>query len=134
VRHHNYYFADSEFSVQYRQHFKFSWPFGFDDTYYYDPSTRTYRISPLFERYHRDIRSWSLEQVFFKKFPELIGEISVYQMDPYEERQTGLPGSVEPHQPFDMGEGMNSQGMCSRTWACGCLMRRNALDNELSTY
>lgn len=110
VRHHNYYFADSEFSTQYRQHFKFSWPFGFDDTYRYDPARRTYRISPLFERYHRDMRCWSLEQVFFDRFPELTGEISVYQIDPHDlSSSTTLPTNISPHQPFDMDPGINSQ-------------------------
>jgi hypothetical protein len=104
VRHHNYYFATSEFSVHYRQHFKFSWPFGFDETYRYEPATKTYRISPLFERYHRDMRCWSLEQVFFQKFPELIGEISVYEIDPGNvSSSTTLPGNVDPHPGYGMG-------------------------------
>jgi hypothetical protein len=34
-------------------------------------------MSPLFERYHRDMRCWNMEPVFFQKFPELLGEISV---------------------------------------------------------
>ena len=82
VRHHNYYFATTEFATHYREHFKFSWPFGFDETYRYNPSTKSYRISPLFERYHRDMRCWSMEEVFFQKFPELVGEMSVHQLDP----------------------------------------------------
>lgn len=82
MRHHHYYFATSEFSVNYRQNFKFHWPFGFDETYRYSPSTRTYRISPLFERYYSDEKSWTLNKLFFEKFPEYIGDIPVHEVDP----------------------------------------------------
>lgn len=81
VRHHSYYFATTEFSIQYRLHFKFIWPYGFDETYRFDQQTGQYAISPLFDQYHRDMRCWSLEPVFFQKFPELIGEISVYESE-----------------------------------------------------
>ncbi|KAF8850538.1 hypothetical protein BDZ45DRAFT_192580 [Acephala macrosclerotiorum] len=79
VRHHNYYFGTTDFSVNYRRHFKFSWPFSFDDIYCYDRDSKSYRLSPLFERYHRDVRCWRFEKVFFEKFPEFIGEISVFE-------------------------------------------------------
>ena len=103
VRHHNYYFATSEFSDHYRKHFKFNWPFGFDETYRRDPLTNKYRISPLFERYHRDMRCWSLGKVFFEKFPELLGEISVY-MDANARSSSGnLPGDQLAHLPLDEG-------------------------------
>jgi len=81
VRHHNYYFATTEFSVQYRLHFKFAWPFAFEDTYNIDPITKEYQISSLFDQYHRDMKCWSLEPEFFEKFPELIGEITVFEGD-----------------------------------------------------
>jgi hypothetical protein len=82
MRHHHYYFATSEFSVNYRQNFKFHWPFGFDETHKYSPSTNTYRISPLFERYCSDEKSWTLNKEFFKKFPEYIGDIPVHEVGP----------------------------------------------------
>ena len=126
VRHHNYYFATSEFSVHYRQHFKFSWPFGFDETYRYDPLTNKYQISPLFERYHRDVRCWSLEKVFFQKFPELIGEISVYQIDPNDvSSSSALPADLSAHPSFDEGDGMNVQdpyGFENCNFADECVM------------
>jgi hypothetical protein len=127
VRHHNYYFATSEFSVHYRQHFKFSWPFSFDDTYRYDPSTNTYRISPLFERYHRDMRCWSLEKVCFEKFPELIGEISVYQIDPSDVSSSStLPADLSAHSPCDQGVAMSDHdhhGFENCTFADECVMK-----------
>lgn len=97
--------------MHYRRHFRFSWPFGFDETYRYDPATETYHLSPLFERYHRDMRCWSLERVFFQKFPELIGEISVYRMDPGGASSSStLPGHVDPR----LGYGMQLGGYSTR--------------------
>jgi len=49
-------------------------------------------MSPLFERYHRDMRCWSMEPVFFQKFPELLGEISVLG----EELEMGTDGNGGP--------------------------------------
>ena len=105
VRHHKYYFATNEFSVNYRQHFKFSWPFKFEDTYRYDYATHMYTISPLFERYHRDMECWALEEVFFQKFPELIGEISVYEvgLDGASDRSSLLT-DINAHTSFATGE------------------------------
>ncbi|RDW74140.1 hypothetical protein BP5796_07582 [Coleophoma crateriformis] len=79
VRQHSYYFSTAEFSVYYRQHFKFCWPFRFEDTYCYDSATNSYSISPLFIRYHRDMRCWSMQKRFFEKFPEFVGDITAYE-------------------------------------------------------
>ncbi|KAH8598224.1 hypothetical protein B0O99DRAFT_616187 [Bisporella sp. PMI_857] len=107
IRHHNYYFATSDFSVAYRQHFKFSWPFRFEDTYRYDPPSAgrpgTYRISPLFERYYREERCWALEEVFFQRYPEFIGEMSVHRAAETEEVDVS----------FDLGAGSGMEGSWS---------------------
>jgi hypothetical protein len=79
MSHHNYYFASSDFCSKYRDHFRFHFPFGFDQIYTFDPLTGNYALTPLFEMYHQDIKSWSMEKVFFEKFPELLGEISVFE-------------------------------------------------------
>jgi len=106
IRHHNYYFATSEFSIHYRQHFKFSWPFSFDDTYHYEPETKTYSTSPLFERYHRDMRCWSLEQVFFEKFPEFKGSIGVYEAYDHQRPSFDMDG-MDLSQPSRPGGDMD---------------------------
>jgi hypothetical protein len=96
MQHHHYYFATSEFSVSYRQNFKFHWPFGFEETYRYSPTTRTYRISPLFERYYADEKSWTLNRLFFEKFPEYIGEIPIHHVDPEAPSSLGVKSSQSP--------------------------------------
>lgn len=75
----------ADFSVAYQHHFRFSWPFTFDDAYLYDPLTCTYSISPMFERYHSDLKYWGVEPVFFEKFPEFKGVMS--QAHVYEPRE-----------------------------------------------
>ncbi|KUJ07683.1 uncharacterized protein LY89DRAFT_742453 [Mollisia scopiformis] len=92
VRQHNYYFGTTDFSVNYRHHFKFSWPFNFDDIYAYDHKNRSYQLSPLFERYHQDVRCWSLQKAFFDKFPEFIGEISAFEDEVSKLPASSIPG------------------------------------------
>jgi hypothetical protein len=82
VKHHAQYFQTTDFSEAYRQHFKFSWPFSFEDTYQYDERSDTYRLSPLFEKYHRDLKSWRFEETFFKKYPELLEAVEYVEADP----------------------------------------------------
>jgi hypothetical protein len=82
VKHHAQYFQTTDFSEAYRKHFKFSWPFSFEDTYHYDERTDTYRLSPLFEKYHRDLKNWRFEESFFKKYPELLEAVQYVEADP----------------------------------------------------
>ena len=109
VRHHNYYFSTNEFSTHYREHFKFRWPFGFEETYRFDPMTKTYKISPLFEQYHRDTKCWTLEKVFFQKFPEFVNEISVYEdCENDSPAPLPLPNELYPNPAFEFGRGFSS--------------------------
>ncbi|KFY72045.1 hypothetical protein V499_07814 [Pseudogymnoascus sp. VKM F-103] len=73
---HNY-FATGDFSAYFRRHYKFSWPFSFEDTYVYDGASNTYQMSPIFARYHRDLKYWGVERPFLEKFPELAGDITL---------------------------------------------------------
>ncbi|KFZ18029.1 hypothetical protein V501_01416 [Pseudogymnoascus sp. VKM F-4519 (FW-2642)] len=73
---HNY-FATGDFSAYFRRHYKFSWPFSFQDTYVYDGASNTYQMSPMFARYHRDVKYWGVERPFLEKFPELAGDITL---------------------------------------------------------
>jgi len=52
------------------------------------------------------MRCWALEKSFFKKFPELIGEISVYQVDPLEmSGRSPTPRDGNAHAPASTGPG-----------------------------
>lgn len=82
VQHHAQYFQTTAFSEAYRRHFKFSWPFTFEDTYHYDDRNDTYCLSPLFEKYHRDLKSWRFEESFFKRYPELLEAVQYVEADP----------------------------------------------------
>ncbi|KAE9379670.1 hypothetical protein N431DRAFT_478623 [Stipitochalara longipes BDJ] len=74
---HHEYFATSDFSKYFCNHYKFSWPFPFEDTYTYCKESNTYQLSPVFERYHRDLKYWGVEKPFLEKFPELAQDISL---------------------------------------------------------
>lgn len=90
----------ADFSVAYQHHFRFSWPFTFDDAYLYDPVTQEYSISPMFERYHSDLKYWGVEPVFFEKFPEFKGVMS--QAHVYEPREgPGDVGTLRAVSPAD---------------------------------
>ncbi|KAK5044462.1 hypothetical protein LTR84_010743 [Exophiala bonariae] len=72
----------SKFSAAYMRDFRFSWPFSLEDTYEYFPATDTYVASPLFERYHRDLKFWTMEESFFLEFPEFTGAMSASNSRP----------------------------------------------------
>jgi hypothetical protein len=65
-----------KFSESYLKHFQFMWPFCFEDTFQHCPTTDSYSASPLFERYHRDLRCWSMQKKFFWEYPELMEDIT----------------------------------------------------------
>lgn len=75
------YFATRDFSIYFRRHYKFSWPFSFEDAYIYCKDSNNYRLSPIFERYHRDLKNWGVEKPFLQKFPELAQDISLCHSD-----------------------------------------------------
>lgn len=71
------YFATSDFGAHFSRYYKFHWPYSFEDTYVYDSAADTYRITPIFERYHRNIKYWGVEKPFLERFPELVHDITV---------------------------------------------------------
>lgn len=71
---HNY-FATKDFSEYFRRYYKFNWPFSLEDSYIYDRDANTYRLSPIFERYHRNITYWGMQKPFLERFPELVNDI-----------------------------------------------------------
>lgn len=72
---HNIIFQTSELSRAYSQYVHFDWPFSFEDAFYYDEQAGIYAPSPIFERYHRDLKYWVVEPPFYEKFPEMMGDI-----------------------------------------------------------
>jgi hypothetical protein len=74
---HHDYFTTSDFSIYFRNHYKFSWPFPFEDTYIYCRESNAYQLSPVFERYYQDLKYWGVEKPFLEKFPELAQDISL---------------------------------------------------------
>lgn len=108
VRNHAHYFQTTDFSEAYRKHFKFSWPLGFEDTYQYDEKSDTYRLSPLFETYHRDLKSWRFEEGFFKKYPELLEAVEFVEADP-----PSVP--MEPTEAPAITRARNSTAMMAAT-------------------
>lgn len=71
---HNY-FVTKDFSEYFRRYYKFNWPFSLEDSYIYDRDANTYRLSPIFERYHRNITYWGVQKPFLERFPELVNDI-----------------------------------------------------------
>lgn len=116
VKHHAQYFQTTDFSEAYRKHFKFSWPFSFEDTYQYDERSDTYRLSPLFEEYHRNLKSWRFEEIFFKKYPELLEAVQYIEADLVEapaftrvRNSTAMMAATNdfPEVTSTMGQGIN---------------------------
>jgi hypothetical protein len=66
----------ARFAAAYMRNFRFQWPFSLEDTYQYHPVSDTYVASPLFERYHRDLKFWTMDQEFFWDFPEFKEDIT----------------------------------------------------------
>lgn len=66
----------ARFAAAYMRNFRFQWPFSLEDTYQYHPASGTYVATPLFERYHRDLKFWTMDEEFFWDFPEFKEDIS----------------------------------------------------------
>lgn len=69
-------YATKAFAAAYHKNFHFAWPFSFDETFRYDACTRQYTPSPLFKRYHTDLRFWRMKPAFFEQFPELAQDMN----------------------------------------------------------
>lgn len=75
VAHHTSLFQTPDLSHSYSQYLSFEWPFSFEDTFFYDEGVGAYVPSPLFERYHRDLKYWTVETGFYERFPEMREDI-----------------------------------------------------------
>ncbi|OCK78316.1 hypothetical protein K432DRAFT_96128 [Lepidopterella palustris CBS 459.81] len=75
VENHSEIFQTEDMSRCYSHYLKFDWPFSFEDTFFFDGTAQAYYPSPLFERYHRDLRFWTVTEKFYETFPEMMADI-----------------------------------------------------------
>jgi hypothetical protein len=75
VQNHTEIFRTGNLSKCYSQYLRFDWPFAFEDAFFFDEKIGSHYPSPLFERYHRDLRYWTVDKKFYEEFPELQGDI-----------------------------------------------------------
>jgi hypothetical protein len=90
----------------FRRDFRFQWPFPLREMYQVDPTSRRFQFSPLFERRHREISMWQMEERFFGSFPELSDDIKVVQHSSPEllTDMSFLGGSLQGLQGGDLDE------------------------------
>lgn len=75
VAQHNEIFRTQDLSHNYSQYLSFEWPFSFEDAFFLDEMRQAFYPSPLFERYHRDLKYWTVSHNFYEKFPEMMSDI-----------------------------------------------------------
>jgi len=68
-------FQNTDLSCCYSRYLRFDWPFPIEDAFFLDDSSGNHYPSPLFERYHGDLKYWSVDEKFFDTFPEMRGDI-----------------------------------------------------------
>lgn len=68
-------FQTSALSYVYSRYLRFDWPFAFEDAFFHDEATGRYYPSPLFEKYHGDLRRWRVRDEFYDEFPEMRADI-----------------------------------------------------------
>jgi hypothetical protein len=68
-------FQNTDLSCCYSRYLRFDWPFPIEDAFFLDDSSGNHYPSPLFERYHGDLKYWSVDERFFDTFPEMKGDI-----------------------------------------------------------
>lgn len=66
---------NTDLARAYTRYLRFEWPFSFEDAFFLDDATGTYHPSPLFERYHRDLKYWKMDEAFYQRFPEMRADI-----------------------------------------------------------
>lgn len=69
------FFYEADFAHDYRHYLRFEWPFSYDDAFFFDEASGIHYPSPLFEKYHRDLKRWSVAPQFYERFPEMRGDI-----------------------------------------------------------
>ncbi|KAF2820135.1 hypothetical protein CC86DRAFT_305466 [Ophiobolus disseminans] len=75
VQNHAEIFQNGDLSNCYSQYLRFDWPFAFEDAFFFDEDAGMHYPSPLFERYHCDMKYWTVDERFYGRFPEMKGDI-----------------------------------------------------------
>jgi hypothetical protein len=75
VQNHMSIFQSGDLSKYYSQYLRFDWPFAFEDAFFLDEETGAHCPSPLFERYHGDLKYWTMDPMFYTRFPEMRNDI-----------------------------------------------------------
>lgn len=75
VQNHASIFQSGDLSKCYSKYLRFDWPFAFEDAFFFDDRKGMHYPSPLFERYHRDLKYWTVDPKFYQRFPEMMGDI-----------------------------------------------------------
>lgn len=75
VQNHQEIFKNGDLSRCYSEYVRFDWPFAFEDAFFYDERAGQHYPSPLFERYHRDLKYWTVDPKFYQRFPEMKSDI-----------------------------------------------------------
>ncbi|OAL45026.1 hypothetical protein IQ07DRAFT_591869 [Pyrenochaeta sp. DS3sAY3a] len=68
-------YCGNGFFRMYQYEMRLLWPFAFRDCYTHDLETGLYQCSRLFDERIFDINCWTMGPDFFKRFPELTGDI-----------------------------------------------------------
>ncbi|KAF2181174.1 hypothetical protein K469DRAFT_752993 [Zopfia rhizophila CBS 207.26] len=97
-----------DFAAAFQRHFRFDWPFSFEDTFYLDHQTGSYYPSPLFERYHKDLKYWTMDQAFFQKFPNVANDISAHTVAATSPEASGGSALVAISHECGEHQGINS--------------------------
>lgn len=103
------YSLTDDFWECFSKHFRFGWPFPFEDMYAVHLCTGRFYFSTLFENQLQDLTTWQMERQFFMLFPELADDIKVAQSHS-SEFSVG-PGPVQmPFPEQNLGQCVGSVG------------------------
>jgi hypothetical protein len=69
------YLNTCDFFSSVRAHFRFHWPYRFEDAFFVEEKTGAYRASPLFVQQVRNLENWTMAPQFFEAFPDLREDI-----------------------------------------------------------
>ncbi|UKZ48190.1 hypothetical protein TrVGV298_002426 [Trichoderma virens] len=98
-----------EFWECFSGHFRFLWPFPFEDIYGIDLSTGYFRFSALFEKRLQELTMWQMEKQFFALFPDFVDDISVAETCCLEAIENPL-GTQSRMQDVDLRNGATEIG------------------------
>jgi len=75
VQNHTTIFQNGDLSKCYSEYLRFDWPFAFEDAFFLNEELGEWRPSPMFEKHHSDLKYWSVDRAFYRRFPEMEGDI-----------------------------------------------------------